>query len=148
MRLDAATPSPASAEAEKRVESSQSRPFGVYVIAAVQAVNAIAHASGVLTGLEDPIVKKLANAEADTSALIVALAGLIAAIGLVCLQRWAWVATMLWVGCVMAAELVLYYRGDSPNYAVMAISVVQVLYLNQSDVQKAFERGHPERAAP
>jgi hypothetical protein len=54
---------------------------------------------------------------------------------------------MLWVGAIMAAELILFFRGDHPNYATMAISIAQVFYLNLSDVQVAFGR-RPTRAEP
>jgi hypothetical protein len=72
-----------------------------------------------------------------TFASAVCLFGLITAVGLIRLDRWAWVATMLWVGFVLAVALVAYVQ-DQPSYPVMVLSVLQVLYLNQSDVQRAF----------
>jgi hypothetical protein len=68
------------------------------------------------------------------------LAGLIVAAGLVQLKRWAWVATMLWVGLNLAAELGFYFNGKDTNYLVLVVSIAQCFYLNLSDVQAAFQR--------
>ena len=123
------------------------RPFGVYVIVLLQTFNAISHGSGVIGGVEDPLISTITDAASDTVATVIMVIGLVVAAGLLLLKRWAWVATMLWVGAIMAAELVLFFRGDDPNYVTMAISIAQVFYLNLSDVQVAFGR-RPARADP
>ena len=46
---------------------------------------------------------------------------------------------MIWVGVVMGLSLLAYFRGN-PSYVVMLLSVLQVFYLNQSDVQRVFSR--------
>jgi hypothetical protein len=116
------------------------RPFGVYIIVLLQALNAVTHGAGVISGIEDPVVATITEQASEAVATALMIVGLGVAIGLLLLKRWAWVATMLWVGAAMAAELLLYFRGDDANYGVMAISVAQVLYLNLSDVQAAFGR--------
>ncbi len=123
-------------------------PFGVYVVALLQALNAIGHGAGVVSGLEDRLIASSTRTEGEGIAIAVMTAGLAVAIGLLMLKRWAWVATMLWVGAAMAAELVLYFRGDQANYIVMALSLGQVLYLNLSDVQGAFERPRTKSVSP
>jgi hypothetical protein len=47
---------------------------------------------------------------------------------------------MLWVGVTLAGELLSFFRGHEPDYATMVISAAEALYLNLSDVQKAFRR--------
>jgi hypothetical protein len=123
------------------------RPFGVYIIALLQTVNAVSHGSGVISGVEDPLISTITDAASNTVATVLMVTGLLVATGLLLLKRWAWVATMLWVGAIMATELILFFRGDDPNYAVMAISIAQVFYLNLSDVQVAFGR-RPATADP
>jgi hypothetical protein len=124
--------------ARYRGAGDRRRPFGVYVIAALQLVNALAHAFGVLSEFEDPLVSSLDGYLSDTLSLLFSLTGIAVAIGLLMLKRGAWIATMLWVGAVMAGEIVLYLQGDSPNYVVMAGSIAQVFYLNLAEVQQAF----------
>jgi hypothetical protein len=126
---------------------STRRPFGVYIIALLQAFNAIAYAAGVFTDFQAPVTT-LGPADApDIVAALMLGAGLLVALGLLLLKRWAWVATMLWVGAAMAAELYLYLRGEDTNYVVMLVSVAQVFYLNLSDVQACFG-GRPETGTP
>jgi hypothetical protein len=103
------------------------RPFGVYVVAALQVLNAVTHGAGVISGIEDPLVATITEQASEATATGLMIVGLGVAVGLLLLKRWAWVATMLWVGAAMAAELLLYFRGDEANYGVMAISVAQVL---------------------
>jgi hypothetical protein len=134
--------------ADRAARTARRRPFGVYVVALLQAINAIAYAAGVLTGFEPPITTAGPTDAPDAVAVFMLVAGLGVSLGLVMLKRWAWIATMLWVGAVMAAELILYIRGDQANYVVMAVSVVKVLYLNLSDVQACFGgRNHTEASS-
>ena len=117
------------------------RPLGVTLVAIVQALNALATGAEVLAG-------RRGVPSEDTAVLVVAgsaiaIGGLIVALGLWELQRWAWTATMIWVGAVMAIALSAYFEG-SPSYVVMVLSVLQVFYLNQSDVQRVFGAGQEE----
>jgi hypothetical protein len=127
----------------KRARSAEDvaeRPFGVYVIALLQAFSAISHASGVLAGLEASIFGDLDDSSAGAYALVLSIGGLVVAFGLLRLRRWAWVVTMFWVGLIMAEQLAFYFKGEDANYVVMAVSIVQVFYLNLSEVQVAFAR--------
>ncbi|MCK9520263.1 MAG: hypothetical protein M0R74_14750 [Dehalococcoidia bacterium] len=114
------------------------RPVGVTLVAAVQAANAVA------TGLE--VVAGERAVPSDEGAVLVAagvaivVGGLLVSLGLWRLQRWAWTATMVWVGVVMALALSSYFHGN-PSYVVMGLSVMQVFYLNQSEVQRVFAGG-------
>ncbi|HEX6031318.1 MAG TPA: hypothetical protein VFY90_07790 [Tepidiformaceae bacterium] len=120
------------------------RPIGVTLVAAVQAINAVA------TGLEVLAGKRAVPADDTTILAIVgaaiALGGLVVAFALWRLHPWAWTATMIWVGVVMGLALLAYVQGR-PSYLVMALSVMQVFYLNQSDVQRVFGRTR-EEASP
>ena len=121
-------------------EDVAERPFGVYVIALLQVLSAVSHASGVLAGLEASIFGDLDDSSAGAYALVLSIGGLVVAFGLLRLRRWAWVVTMLWVGLIMAEQLAFYFKGEDANYVVMAVSIVQVFYLNLSEVQGAFAR--------
>jgi hypothetical protein len=47
--------------------------------------------------------------------------------------------TMLWAGFALLVGLLAVYRGQPVSYFTMAVSVIQVLYLNLTEVQGAFE---------
>jgi hypothetical protein len=116
----------------------------VTLIAAVQAINAV------VTGLEVLAGRRAVPADSSvtlaTLGAAIALGGLLVAVGLWRLHSWAWTATMIWVGVVMGLALLAYLQGHA-SYIVMALSVVQVFYLNQSDVQRVFGRIR-EEASP
>ena len=113
------------------------RPFGVTVIAAIQVVSGIGWA--VLTFYDQPnyedVLGTLGYYEVAGPAL--GLAGLLLAYGLFTLKRRAWVLTMLWAGLNLMAALYGWYYNE-PGYASMVLSVVAVYYLNQREVQAAF----------
>jgi hypothetical protein len=121
-------------------EAVRKRPLGIYIIAALQALNALSYefrAVGVVDTPQVGVIDEWVSGSVATAMMVV---GLIVAVGLLRLQRWAWVATMIWVGVGMAGELVFYFYGKETNYALLALSIAQVFYLNLSDVQAAFER--------
>jgi hypothetical protein len=80
--------------------------------------------------------------------MLLSIGGLVVAFGLLRLRRWAWAATMLWVGLIMAEQLTFYFKGEDANYVVMAVSIVQVFYLNFSEVQGAFARRQTVETTP
>jgi hypothetical protein len=45
---------------------------------------------------------------------------------------------MIWTGTALAGALALYFHGQ-PNYPLMVEHIVIVFYLNQRDVQHAFD---------
>jgi hypothetical protein len=114
------------------------RPFGVTLIAVLQALNAITLGLYLLLRRVDPNL--IVREDPGYFGTILVLSGLIVAVGLWRLDRWAWVATMLWAGSSMASALIAYTQGNPTSHTVMALSVLQVFYLNLSDVQRAFQR--------
>jgi hypothetical protein len=80
----------------------------------------------------------------DLESIVVTILGLVIAVGLWRLKHWAWLATMLWTGTVLAGALLLYVQGH-PVYLVMVQHIVIVFYLNQSEVQTAFAKGPESR---
>jgi hypothetical protein len=137
------TPSPPTTFGTTAPEASvisRKRPFGIYVIAALQALNALATGLRAVGVVNTPEVGGVDDAFSGSLAVLMMLAGLVAAAGLVQLKRWAWVAMMLWVGLNLAAELGFYFNGKETNYLVLVVSIAQCFYLNLSDVQAAFER--------
>jgi hypothetical protein len=115
------------------------RPPGVTLIAAVQAFNALTLGLQLITADRDPSTPY--NIPGDPGAVAAAfiVLGLVTAGGLWSLQRWAWVMTMLWAGFALLVGLLAVYRGQPVSYFTMAVSVIQVLYLNLTEVQEAFE---------
>lgn len=113
------------------------RPIGVTLVALVQGVNALT------SGLEVAALERGLPTNEDVVLAVTGAAlgiwGLAVAVGLWRLQRWAWTATMIWVGVVMALALSAYWSGNA-SYSVMVLSVLQVFYLNQSETQRAFLR--------
>ena len=114
------------------------RPFGVTLIAVLQAVNAITLGLYLLLRRVDPNL--IVREDPGYFGTVMVLLGFIVAVGLWRLDRWAWVATMLWAGSSMASALIAHVQGHPTSHAVMALSVLQVFYLNLSDVQRAFQR--------
>ena len=137
------TPSPPATFGTTAPEDSvtiRKRPFGIYVIAALQALNALATGLRAIGVVNTPETGGIDDAFSGSLAVLMMLAGLIVAVGLVQLKRWAWVALMLWVGLNLFVELGFYFNGKETNYLVLVISIAQCFYLNLSDVQAAFER--------
>jgi uncharacterized membrane protein (DUF2068 family) len=114
------------------------RPFGVTVIAILQAL------SGPATGFAVLLNRAELRLELGDFRLDIAVAGLITAAGLVIafglwrLFRWAWVCAMLWTGASLAVALYVYFQGRA-DYLLMIEGIVIVFYLNQRDVRRAFE---------
>ena len=146
------TPSPPpvfGATAPEASFTTRKRPVGIYIIAALQALNALATGLRAVGVINTPEVGGVDDAFSGSLAVLMMLAGLVVAAGLVSLKRWAWVATMLWVGLNLFAELGFYFNGKETNYLVLVVSIAQVFYLNLSDVQAAFERrGERRRDRP
>lgn len=117
---------------------SVERPFGVTAIAGLQALNAAAVVLEVSVARNDRFGWEGSDISLLGTGNILGLIGLVNAAGLWRLKRWAWVTTMLWVGFVLLVSLLAYFDGK-PSYPVMALGVLQVLYLNQSRVQAVFQ---------
>lgn len=116
------------------------------LVAGLQALHALALGFTVNPALSFPLDLLRRQTLLHATALALVPVGLGIAVGLWLLQRWAWVATMLWVGFTMVGALLAYFRG-TPEYSLMLLSVAVVFYLNLSDVQQAFRR-HARTEAP
>jgi lysylphosphatidylglycerol synthetase-like protein (DUF2156 family) len=122
------------------------RPFGLYaviVLLVAQNLVIVVQPDNVRIGL----ARLLPEDVDDSTAVRVLSAGLAVAFliviaGLWRLKRWAWVATMIFVGVGLVIGIVQYFR-DLPLYWTMLTNVFIVFYLNQRDVQDAFERRRP-----
>ncbi len=84
----------------------------------------------------------------SASYLLQVLIGIVALIGFLRLQRWAWVLLMAWTGLSLCIALIDYFY-SRPNYLVMASDVIIAVALSQSDVQRIFrirtDRNEPAR---
>jgi hypothetical protein len=118
------------------------RPFGVYAIAALLLLDAVA----LVTAASNESMARVLEFHFQVDALghlpvlsWVGAALLVAVtLGLIALQRWAWVGTMVLIGVGLAIGIWLYFAG-TPQYPNMLLNVLVVFYLNQRSVQEAFE---------
>lgn len=124
--------------------ATRKRPFGLYPIIGLLLL-------GALSVLADVRLFKLSLPTQSlpdfgnplwTDALGYAVVTLISllVVGLWFLKRWAWVATMILVGIGLAFGIWGYFQG-APTYISLLINSLAVFYLNQREVQRAFERG-------
>ena len=117
------------------------RPFGLYIIIALQLAVAISLALALLG--EQTIasyLKILVQNRVFYSWLGWVLIGclVLAVIGLLLLKRWGWILTMILTGIGLSYAILVYFKGH-PNYIAMALDLVIVFYLNQRDVQSPFK---------
>ena len=113
------------------------RPFGVTIIVIVQLANSVV--AMLPTGATSDELRNMVGhvGYLQIANPVFGVLGLAVAVGLWLLRRWAWVAIMLWTGLNMAAALHAYWNGH-PHFLPMALSVIQVFYLNMREVQVAF----------
>jgi hypothetical protein len=123
--------------------TTQKRPFGVVALTLLLLLLAGLIALDAWRGRLDLPVRLPAGLSRETAirALGYTVAALFALVagGMWRLRRYAWVATMLLVGLLMAVQLLRYARGG-PRYPLMVLSVLIVFYLNQREVQGRFRR--------
>lgn len=121
--------------AEERPETR--RPRGVVIIALLLVGQAaVWTATGTLYFSELPALH-LPAMDTRGFALALAAVNLVVALGMVFLRSWAWVAAMTVQGLSLAGGLWSYGRG-APDYPLMVISVMVVLYLNLREVRRPF----------
>jgi hypothetical protein len=122
------------------------RPFGLYaVIVLLVAQNFViaVQPDNVRIGLARFLPEDVDDSTAvRVLSTVLAVAFLTVIVGLWRLKRWAWVATMIFVGIGLTIGIIQYFR-DLPLYWTMITNVFIVFYLNQRDVQDAFERRRP-----
>ncbi len=127
----------------------RNRPFGVTVIVVLLLLAAVIALPASLLGLVGtvssegeiaPLPDRTTIDLIGTLAvlLVLGVSALAAAVGLLRLQRWAWVLTMLLVGTQLATNLWQYFVAGERPYLEMLVDVLLVFYLNQREVQRAF----------
>lgn len=130
-------------------QPARRRPFGVYVIIALQLLIVMSNWVDVLRAQLDlsPLMLPELADERLTEALTIGITVVVilVAIGLWALKRWAWYATMLMQGAALLYGIWLYFTGGEP-YLSLLLNAVVVFYLNQSDVQRCFARPQAEVA--
>ena len=109
------------------------KPRSLYILAGAQALSSVLLAIASASGFES----SLGDSQIESLGMVVAITGLILAAALLLTAPWARLVTLAWICALMALQLALYARDDSPNYLVMALCLVQVTYLNQAEVKRA-----------
>jgi uncharacterized membrane protein (DUF2068 family) len=124
--------------------ATRKRPFGLYaimVLLVLRILSILADIFRMQLDLHALTVAQLENplwTDAVGWVLVAVLA--IVVVELWFLKRWAWVTTMILVGLGLAFGIWQHFHGI-PSYIVLLTNLVTVFYLNQRDVQRAFERG-------
>lgn len=131
-------------------QPTRKRPFGVLVLILLQIVSILGVALDVaVVQIGQPSIY-FGNVENPSLLLGLQLLYIlylaVVVVGLWQLWRWAWFIVMVQLGLTMALELWLYFF-DNPFYFGMLVNVVMVFYLNQREVQQAFERRRQPREA-
>jgi hypothetical protein len=136
-------------EARRRFRGD--RPLGVVILALIHVLVAtfgllaLAGVEGLQPGTGRAILLETLGDLAPLYAVI-AVTGILVAIGLWRLDRWAWYAAMAFTGIGLAWQLLLYVGGHQ-SYLYMLVYVIEAFYLNQRDVKRVFQ-AEVERAAP
>ena len=116
------------------------RPFGLYLIIALQLVVAILLVLALLGEKTIAIyLKLLVQNPIFYTWFGWVLIGflLLAVLGLWILKRWGWILTMILTGLGLGFSIWSYFQG-SLHYISMVLYLVIVFYLNQRDVQYPF----------
>jgi hypothetical protein len=125
------------AEPSAEAISRPKRPFGVTMIAVILVISSPTAALGWLVQDSPFGLDEVYQQTSDVISTLFALSGIVLAVGLWRLKRWAWVGAMIWFGVEMAGSLIAWRQGE-PHYALMGLGIISVFYLNQRDVQRAF----------
>lgn len=124
-------------------QSSRKRPFGVTAIVVLQAVSILALAVDIYRMQPVRSIFFFTGVEYSRFVLPISLAiiflELVIAFGLWHLKRSAWVLIMIQQGIGLSVYL-WFYAHREPFYLSMLLSVIIVFYLNQREVQQAFQR--------
>lgn len=119
------------------------RPFGIIAIIVLQLISVAGAALDMYFGYKGTtdvfFTQTVHTGGIPTFNLVAIILGLVIAFGLWQLKRWAWFLVMIQLGLSMAGGLWLYAQGN-PYYYDMIVDVIAVFYLNQRDVQQAFEK--------
>lgn len=127
---------------EEVSQTRRKRPFSVYVIIVMLILQILGNSVDVIRvrlGLNPLILPNLDHHLYVTvlnSAVVIVVLGV--CLGLFLLRRWAWTAAMILIGVSLIYNIIHYLGGGQP-YISMLIDVISVFYLNQRNVQAAFE---------
>lgn len=115
----------------------RNRPFGVTAIAFLQVV--ISVVALYRWWLSDPLDASVTEREVylSTAAAALAVIGLIVAVGLLAILRWAWPLALFLLSVQLAVGLWAYYH-NHPTYDTMFLSAVSIFYLNSRDVRETY----------
>ena len=123
--------------------ATRKRPFGLYVIIGLLLLGVLSVLADVRLfklGLPSRILLEFENPLwAGAVGVVVTAVTSFVVVGLWFLRRWAWVATMILVGIGLAFGIWGYFQG-APLYVNLLSNTLAVFYLNQREVQRAFER--------
>jgi len=123
--------------------ATRRRPFGIKIIIVLQliyvALLIMTQLDILVQGQWADVLRQAMESRVASLAVLNALilVTLITVAGLWQLKHWAWVLLMVQIGVSLGLSLWAYFS-DSPQYGAMAIGVITVFYLNQSDVRRAF----------
>jgi uncharacterized membrane protein (DUF2068 family) len=113
------------------------------MISALLLLNALALVAGTFRShslLSDVTLSNVGDLVVSQAIIYpIAILFVVVAIALWRFQRWAWVATMIFMGISMALGMAGYF-GGTPQYANMLLNVLIVFYLNARAVQNTFAR--------
>ncbi len=127
------------------------RPFGVIAVVVLLVLN---FAASFLSTLLIRYGWEAIPAEQRVSLMlelgfgaVLGSAGLVVALGLFRMRRWAWYGVMILTGVNLLLGIWQYFRGGQPFFDLLLNSLI-VFYLNQRDVQRLFHAARPkERTA-
>ncbi|HID53301.1 MAG TPA: DUF2127 domain-containing protein [Anaerolineae bacterium] len=134
--------------------TKKERPFGVKAIIFLHLVSAIAPLLAFFL-LDDQSISRIISMNffinlgflaTDQRVVEMGLLGAFAflqavlVVGLWQMRSWAWLLVMIVTGLSMVLQIWRYFQGF-PDYVTMTINVLVVFYLNQRDMQQAFQRG-------
>jgi hypothetical protein len=116
-------------------------PLGLWAIAVLLVIGGIAFLMGAAGSgpsfLSAGLIGLQASPGGRVALAVLAVAMIVAAVGILLRIRPAWGLTMLIVGIGLVVNLVAYIGGD-PNYLRLAVFVVAAFYLNQRVVREVF----------
>lgn len=116
-------------------------PLGLWAIAVLLVIGGVAFLLGVAGAgpsfLAGGLIGLQTSPEGRTALAVLAVAMIVAAVGILLRIGPAWGLTMLIVGIGLVVNLFAYFSGD-PNYLRLAVFVATAFYLNQRAVREVF----------
>ncbi len=113
--------------------------FLVTALSLFVLVLSLLHYSGNLAPALAVVVRQLSVVDLFLVAAQLALGvfALVSGLGMLRLRPWAWLMSMLLLGCQLVIQLSNYFQGR-PAYVTLLITALLVFYLNQRPIREAF----------